>query len=321
MEFSFATLGEDLWQALHAWLVSHGVRTVFIILTVLLALRLTRAIAHRIVTAASDHDETTTTEREKRAATLSQVINTLSRMAILLLAGLMIARELGVDIAPLLAGAGVVGLAIGFGAQSLVKDFVSGFFLLIEDQVRVGDVVEVAGQTGQVERVTLRTTVLRDAAGTLHVVPNGQVSTLSNFSYGWSRAKIEVGVSYNEDPDRVFAVLKRVASELRADPELGRHITADLELLGVDAFSDSALVVKALLKTEPLKQWLVEREFRLRLKRAFDAEDIEIPLPQRVVYHRVEEPLAVAASNEPRGRAGKYRWSTLEASAARPGQA
>ena len=318
MEFSFAKLGEELLKATLNWLVSHGIRTVFILLAVFVALRLTRLIANRIVAAASDDDDTTTTEREKRAATLSQVINTVARIALLFVAGLMIARELGVDIAPLLAGAGVVGLAIGFGAQSLVKDFVSGFFLLIEDQVRVGDVVEMAGQKGQVERVTLRTTVLRDGAGTLHVVPNGQISTLSNFTYGWARATIDVKVSYREDPDRVFAILQRVASELRADPELGRHITADLEVLGVDAFSESALVIKALLKTEPLKQWVVEREFRRRLKRLFDEEGIEIPFPQRVVYHRVEEPLAVAASSEPRGKAGKYRWSILEGSVTPP---
>lgn len=315
MEFSFAKLGEELTQATLTWLVTHGVRTLFILLAVFVALRITRIISNRIVQAASDDDESTTTEREKRAATLSQVVNKAVRIGVFLVAGLMIAREMGLDIAPLLAGAGVVGLAIGFGAQSLVKDFVSGFFLLIEDQVRVGDVVEVAGQKGLVERVTLRTTQLRDAAGTLHVVPNGQVTTLSNFTYGWARAKLDVSVSYREDPDRVFAVLRSVASELRADPELGRHITNDLELLGVDSFSDSALVIKALLKTEPLKQWDVEREFRRRVKAAFEKEGIEIPLPQRVVYHRVEEPLAVSASSDPRGRAGKYRWSTLPAEA------
>jgi moderate conductance mechanosensitive channel len=318
MEFSFAKLGADLWLALQVWLVEHGVRTIFILVASLVVLRLSRAVGNRIVKAASDEDETTTTEMEKRAATLSQVINTITRISVWLVAGLMIVREFGVDIAPILAGAGVAGLAIGFGAQSLVKDFFSGFFLLIEDQVRVGDVVRAAGQEGQVERVTLRTTVLRDLSGALHVIPNGEIATVSNLTYGWSRALIEVGVSYREDIDRVFEVMRGVGAQLRNDPEMSRHITEDLEILGVDGFGDSALKIKAYFKTEPLKQWIVAREYRRRLKAAFDAEGIEIPFPHRTLYHRVEEPLAVLASEEVRGRTGKYRWSTHHGAEADP---
>lgn len=312
MEFSFSKLGSDMYSGLQVWLVEHGVRVVIILMVLMLALKLTSMACRRIVEAASDHDETTSTERERRAATLSQVLRKMGRITLFLVAGIMIARELGLDVGPILAGAGVIGLAIGFGAQSLVKDFVSGFFMLIEDQVRVGDVVDAAGLKGQVERLTLRTLVLRDQSGTLHVIPNGHVTTLSNHTYGWSRAIIDVGVSYHEDIEKVFAVMRNVGTSLRKDPELGRSITGDLELLGLERFGESSVVIRALLKTEPLKQWDVEREFRRRLKDAFDAEGIEIPLPHQVVYHRVEEPLAVTATGEPRGRAGKYRWSVMD---------
>lgn len=318
MEFSWTGLGADLWQALEVWVVGHGVKVVLIVGAALVALRLSRVVGSRIVNAASDNDESTSTEREKRAATLSQVINTIGRASVLLVAGLMLMREFGMDIGPILAGAGVAGLAVGFGAQSLVKDFFSGFFLLIEDQVRVGDVVSAAGKTGQVERVTLRTTVLRDLSGAMHVIPNGEVTTVSNLTYGWSRALLEVSVSYREDVDRVFAVMRKVGAELTSDTEYGRFIKSDLEILGVDGFGDSAVIIKALFTTEPLKQWAVAREYRRRLKAAFDLEGIEIPFPHRTVYHRVEEPLAVLAAAEARGRATKYGWSVLDEAGSGP---
>jgi small-conductance mechanosensitive channel len=312
MDFSLSKLGADLWLALQRWVVDHGAKTVIILVAALVALRLSRAVGRRLVNAASDHDDTTNTEREKRAATLSQVINTIARISVWLVAGLMIVREIGMDIGPILAGAGVAGLAVGFGAQSLVKDWFSGFFLLIEDQVRVGDVVEAAGHSGQVERVTLRTTVLRDLSGALHVIPNGQIATLSNLTYGWSRAVLDVSVSYRENLDHVFKIMRQVGQKLRSDPEFSRFITSDLEILGVDSFGESALFIKAHFRTEPQKQWLVAREYRRRLKSAFDAEHIEIPFPHRTVYHRLEEPLAMLSEREMRGRAGKYGWSVLE---------
>jgi small conductance mechanosensitive channel len=243
---------------------------------------------------------------------MAQIINTVARVCVWTVASLMIAREFGMDIGPILAGAGIAGLAIGFGAQSLVKDFFSGFFLLIEDQVRVGDVVSIGGQSGLVEKVTLRTTVLRDLSGTLHVIPNGHIDTVSNMTYGWSRALLDIGVSYYEDVDQVFAIMRRVGKELRDDPEFSTLITDDLEILGLDEFGDSALMIKAFFKTMPLKQWQVAREYRRRLKIAFDAEGIEIPFPHRTVYHRVEEPLAFQTGRDgTSGRPGKYRWSIM----------
>ena len=234
MNSDVPTLARQIWEQLLAWLIGHGLTVVLILILALVVLRLSRVVGARIVAAASDHDETTSTEREKRAATMAQIINTVARICVWTVAGLMIAREFGMDIGPILAGAGIAGLAIGFGAQSLVKDFFTGFFLLVEDQVRVGDVVSLGGQSGLVERITLRTTVLRDLSGTLHVIPNGHVDTVSNMTYGWSRALLSIGVSYYEDVDHVFAIIRKVGAELRADPEYANLITDDLEILGLD---------------------------------------------------------------------------------------
>lgn len=311
METELGKLSQELWRSLLDWLLNHGLTVLIILIGAVVLIRLSRVIGQRVVAAASDHDDTTTTEREKRAETMSQIINTVARITVWTMAGLMIGREFGMDIGPILAGAGIAGLAIGFGAQSLVKDFFSGFFLLVEDQVRVGDVIRAGGQAGLVERMTLRATTLRDLSGTLHVIPNGHIDTVSNMTYGWSRALLEIGVSYSEDVDHVFDVMRRVGRDLRDDPKFAPLITDDMEILGLDEFGDSALVIKAFIKTEPLKQWTVAREYRRRLKIAFDAEDIEIPYPHRTLYHRVEEPLAVLGGSEAAaGEARKYRWST-----------
>jgi small-conductance mechanosensitive channel len=313
MNIDLRGLSEEVGHRLITWILDHGLTVLLIVVGALVLIRVSRAVGNRIVAAASDHDDSTTTEREKRAATLSQIINTVTRIAVWIVAMLMIGREVGMDIGPILAGAGVVGLAIGFGAQNLVKDFLAGFFLLIEDQVRVGDVVQAAGQSGLVERMTLRTTVLRDLSGTLHVIPNGHIDTVSNLTYQWSRALLDIGVSYYEDVDHVFDAMRKVGAELRADPDFASFILEDLEILGLDSFGDSALVIKAYFKTMPLKQWAVAREYRRRLKRTFDQEGIEIPFPHRTVYHRVEEPLAILAGDPAAGgEAAKYRWSAIK---------
>jgi small conductance mechanosensitive channel len=245
------------------------------------------------------------------------MLNTVAVIAVWGIAALMLAREFGMDIGPILAGAGILGLAVGFGAQSLVKDFFSGFFLLVEDQVRIGDVVEAGGKSGLVEKVTLRTTTLRGLDGTLHVVPNGEIQTVSNHTYGWSRALIDIGVSYYEDIDRVYGIIRDVAAEMRKDEQFKDWILEDIEILGVDEFADSAIVIKVLIRTQPIRQWAVARDYRRRLKIAFDREDIEIPFPHRTVYHRVEEPLSVLALEKPsNGRWKKRRWSTDGAKAA-----
>jgi small conductance mechanosensitive channel len=212
-----------------------------------------------------------------RVATLTSVVRTLALVGLWSVVTVVCLSQLGFDVRPILAGAGIVGLAVGFGAQYLVRDVISGFFLVMEDQVRVGDVAVVNGTGGLVESVTFRTIVLRDLAGTVHTFPNGTVTTLANMTRGWSGYVVDVEVGYGEDTDRVVAVMRRVAEELRQDPALGPSILEPIEIFGVDAFKDSTVLIKARLKTQPIQQWTVGREYRRRLLLAFGAEGIEIP--------------------------------------------
>ena len=197
-------------------------------------------------------------------------------------ATLMVLRELNVDIMPILTGAGILGLAVGFGAQTLVKDLIAGFFLILENQVRVGDVAMTNGTGGLVEAINLRTMVLRDLEGTVHVFPNGSVTTLANRTKDFSYYVVNVGVAYKESTDVVTDVLLELGAELAADPNYRRSILEPLEVLGVDAFEDSQVTIKVRIKTVPLKQWEVGRELRRRIKEAFDAKEIEIPVSAHV---------------------------------------
>ncbi len=223
-------------------------------------------------------------ESSKRVNTLLKLLRQGAIIVIWVVAGLVILREFGVDVGPILAGAGILGLAVGFGAQNLVRDVISGFFMLLEDQIRVGDIAVINGTGGLVEQVNFRTVVLRDISGVVHVFPNGTVTTLSNMTHTWSAYVFDIGVAYKEDVDRVMAIMREVGGALRSDPVFGPHIVADIEIFGVDAFADSAVVIKGRLKTQPIKQWEVGREYRRRLKQAFDAQGVEIPFPHRTLY-------------------------------------
>lgn len=220
----------------------------------------------------------------KRADTLAHVVRDVARIIILTVGGMMILSEVGVDLKPLLAAAGLGGLAIGFGGQSLVKDVISGFFILLEDSVRVGDVVEIAGVGGLVEEVKLRTITLRDLSGNVHVIPNGVIDKVKNMTKLYSYYLMDVGVAYREDVDEVMAVLKEIAAELQADPAFGADILAPLEMLGVDQFADSAVIIKCRIKTNPIQQWRIGREMNRRIKKTFDAKGIEIPFPHQTIY-------------------------------------
>ncbi len=197
---------------------------------------------------------------------------------------MMIMQELGVNITPLLTAAGIGGLAIGFGAQNLVRDVITGFFLILEDQIHVGDVVTIDGTSGLVQAVKLRTVVLRDLSGTVHVIPNGAISTLSNMTKEFSYYVMDVGVAYKEDTDHVVDVLREVGEDLEGDQNFSGHILEPLEILGVNDFGDSAVTIKVRIKTVPLKQWMIGRELRRRIKKAFDARGIEIPFPHMSLY-------------------------------------
>ncbi|MEJ2344076.1 MAG: mechanosensitive ion channel family protein [Gammaproteobacteria bacterium] len=223
-------------------------------------------------------------EAEKRAETLVRLLRQAVFIMLWVVAGLVVLREFGVEIGPILASAGVAGVAVGFGAQHLVRDVIAGFFMILENQVRVGDVATVNGTGGLVEQINFRTIVLRDLSGTVHVFPNGTVNTLANLTREWSAYVFDIGVAYKEDVDQVMEIMKRVGAELRKDPKFGPLMVADVEVFGLDQFADSAVMIKGRLRTKPIKQWDVGREYQRRIKIEFDRQGIEIPFPHRSIY-------------------------------------
>lgn len=269
------------------WLLSSGVRIFIILLLMVIARWLTRRYSHRIFTRLTKTGKDG--EAKKRTDTLASIVQYVLDILIIVVGFIMILGELNIQIGPILAAAGVLGLAVGFGAQSLVKDVILGFFILLEDQFRVGDVVEIAGKGGVVEKINLRITILRDLAGNVHYIPNGEIDTVTNMTKGYSRYVFDIGVGYREDVDEVIRVIKEVDAELRDDPEFQEDILEPIEVLGLDQFADSAVVIKARTTTKPIKQWRIGREFNRRLKKRFDAEDIEIPFPHITLYPGVDK--------------------------------
>lgn len=228
-------------------------------------------------------------EQVKRAETIGRALRYINTVALSLIAGVLILSELGVAVAPILGAAGVVGLAIGFGAQTLVKDYFTGFFLLLENQLTTGDVVEVGGKSGLVEDVTLRFVRLRDYDGNVHYVPNGQITTVTNMSRGFSHAVVDIGIAYRESVDDAFDIMRRVAAEMRDDAVFAPKTLEDLEIAGVERWADSAVQLRWRFRVRPLEQWNVRREYLRRLKRAFDEHGIEIPFPHVTLYAGVNK--------------------------------
>jgi small conductance mechanosensitive channel len=282
-----------------------SLRIVLIIVAAYISLRLARLAFNRLETLlirAIGVTERVPEAAAKRLRTLMSVLWTVVVGLVWFVVVLMTLGQIGVNVTPVLAGAGIVGLAIGFGAQNLVKDLVSGFFLILENQVRVGDVAIINGTGGLVEAISFRTIILRDEAAVVHVFPNGSINTLSNMTKDWSAYVISVNVAYREDPDRVAEVMRRTAEEMIAEPKFQAAMLEPIEIFGVDGFTETAVTIKARLKTQPLQQFAIGREYRRRLKKAFDAAGIEMPLAQRAA--RVE------ASPTP-GPAGRtYKGST-----------
>lgn len=240
-------------------------------------------------------------EAVKRAETLGRVFRYLVAVVMSLVAGVLVLSEIGIPVAPILGAAGVVGLAIGFGAQSLVKDYFTGFFLLLENQIRQGDVVKLGEHSGLVEEVTLRYVRLRDYDGQVHFVPNGQIGAVVNLSRGYAQAVVDVGVAYREDLDRVMAVMLQVAQALRDDVAYRDRILDKFELAGVERWDESAVILRGRFRVAPLAQWDVRREYLRRLKAAFDEHGIEIPFPQ-LALHAPPGILAPARSLAASGR-------------------
>lgn len=283
MEYITAWLSNGQWQEILGVLL----RILVILLLAWVALRVARLGLNRIerrMIRRAEHEGTGSGEALKRADTLTKLLRQGVWILILAMAILMVLQEIGVSIAPVLASAGIAGLALGFGAQNLVRDVISGFFLILENQVRVGDVAIVNGTGGSVEELNFRTLVLRDLSGVAHIFPNGGIQTLANMTKGWSAYVFDIGVAYKEDTDRVVDLIRRVVADMREDEEWGAAISEDVEVFGVDKLADSAVVIKGRLRTYPSKQWAVGREFLRRIKRCFDAEGVEIPFPHRSLY-------------------------------------
>jgi len=265
--------------ALSAWTFGSGLRVLLIILVAYALVRMTSLLVRRFEHEMSVGTNLDALERGKRARTLGSVVHKVTTALIVGIAMLMVLGEFGVNIAPVLTGAGIAGLAVGFGAQTLVRDIISGFFLILENQVRVGDAAGINGTDGVVEAINLRTIVLRDIEGTVHVFPNGAINTLANRSKDFSYYVVDLSVSYYDDTDRVAATIREVGDSLQTDPAFGSSILAPIEILGVDAFGEWAITMKARIKTMPLKQWEVGRELRRRLIKAFERNGFAIPFP------------------------------------------
>ncbi|KAA1418811.1 mechanosensitive ion channel family protein [Nocardioides humilatus] len=224
--------------------------------------------------------------RAQRAGTMAGIFNSIVTVVVIAVVGTMILSEVGVNIAPIIASAGIIGIALGFGAQSLVKDFLAGIFIFMEDQYGVGDVVDLGEAVGSVEAVTLRMTRLRDVNGTVWYVPNGEIMRVGNQSQNWSRAVLDVSVAYGEDLTKVQRVLREVAHDMWEDEDYKGIIIEEPEVTGVESLAADAVTVRVMIKTAPLEQWAVARELRMRIKSRFDHEGFEVPFAQRVVWHR-----------------------------------
>lgn len=263
------------------WLLNSGIQIAVILILLFVALKLANFASRKLSGVIQRYKDE---EYKKRAETLSSILKIALKIIVIAVAGVIILGEIGVQIAPILAAAGILGLAVGFGAQNLVQDIISGFFLLLEDQVRVGDVIQIADKGGLVEKVTLRMLILRDLSGNVHFIRNGKIDVITNMTKEFSRYVFDISVALKEDVDNVIRIIKEVDEDMRSDPEIRDNILEPIEIMGLDKFADSALVVRARTTTKPIMQWTIGREFNKRLKKRFDQEGIEIPFPHRTIY-------------------------------------
>jgi len=274
----------EIFKNITSWLTASGIKVLGILIALIILSQMSRWIVKWLERFVPEKDSLQATEAKKRAQTLGNILRHVLLIVIFFVAILMILGELGIQLGPLLATAGIGALAIGFGAQSLVKDFISGFFILLENQYRIGDAIEVAGVSGLVESVSLRKTVLRDLEGRVHTVPNGEIKVVSNLSKEWSRAVVDIGISYRDDVDHIIDLLGQIGRELAGEEPYQSAILESPQILGVERFGESQLVIRMIVKTMPLKQWEVGRELRRRIKNRFDEKGIQIPPPHRILF-------------------------------------
>lgn len=270
-------------KTLTSWLTTSGIKIIGILIGLFILFQMSRWIVKWMEKFVYEKDPLRASEAKKRAHTLGNILRHAFLIIITFVAVLMILGELEIQLGPLLATAGIGAIAIGFGAQSLVKDVISGFFIILENQYRIGDVIEVAGVSGLVESVSLRKTVLRDLKGKVHTIPNGEIKVVSNLSKEWSRSVLDLGISYRDDIDQIVDLLIQIGKEMESEEPYKSAILEPLQVLGVEKFDESQMVIRMMVKTVPLKQWDVGRELRRRIKIRFDEKGIQLPFPHRAL--------------------------------------
>ncbi|MDD3480358.1 MAG: mechanosensitive ion channel family protein [Paludibacteraceae bacterium] len=272
-------------EAILPWLLSHGLRIVVILVGAYVLNKIVNKVVEKSIRSAILPANFVSKAAEtKREDTLIRIFSGTIKIVIFSIAILMVLSELGLEIGPILAGAGILGLAVGFGGQYLIRDIITGFFMIIENQYRIGDVVNFDGTGGLVEDITLRMTTLRDLDGTVHHIPHGDIKRVANLSKYYARVNLNIRIAYSSNLEHVIAVVNKTGLALAEDPAWKEFIIKPPQFLRVDDFADSAIIIKILGETQPIKQWEVSGEFRKRIKIAFDREGIEIPFPQVVVH-------------------------------------
>lgn len=297
----------DFWKhfttALNRWLVTDLISIIILIILLILVLRVGSALVNKLksilLKRMAYRNEEPDLEVEKRLNTLMGVLRKTLSIVIWSIFIMIFLSKININIIPILSAAGIVGLAVGFGAQELVRDFISGFFILLEDGIRTGDVVTLNGTSGKVEKIELRTITLRDSSGVVHIFQNGKINTISNMTKGWSAVVFNIGVAYKEDLTNVMQVMQEVGDEMFADKEYKVKMLSTIEISGLNNFGDSALEIRARIRTKPGQQWGIGREYRKRLKEAFDKHNIEIPFPHQTIYWGEEvNPLKLSVDSD-----------------------
>ena len=283
-----STFWTDLFKTSQNWLISELPGLLIALVLFFLAYKIVgfsvKKLNKKLLNNAKKNDNADTDEAGKRINTLTSILHGAIKVILWLILIMIVLQKISINIAPILAGAGIVGVAVGFGAQEMVRDYIAGFFIILENQIRTGDVAIIDGTWGLVEKVEFRTITLRDLSGVVHIIQNGKINVMSNMTKDWSAMVFDIGVAYKEDLQVVKDLMKKVSDEIQNDSKFKDKILEPIEIFGLDEFADSAIVIKARLKTKPSEQWAVGRKYRERLKYAFDQNNIEIPFPHMSVY-------------------------------------
>lgn len=279
---------QDILSNIYEWLLTSGIKIFAILIGTWIILSFIHSFVRKLLkkTIMRTYSHKDEASLDKRVNTLDAVFFSAIKTVVWIIVGMVILSEFNIEIGPIIAAAGIAGLAFGFGGQYLIRDLISGLFIILEDQYRKGDVVKIAGISGAVENITLRKTTLRDLDGLEHHVPNGSITTASNFTKIFSRAHMNIGISYESNLEKAMEILNRIGREMVDDKKWQMHIVKPIEVLGVDNFSDSSVDIKVMGETKPASQWNVMREYRKRIKIAFDKEGIEIPYPHRTIVNK-----------------------------------